>query len=275
VDGFGYEWTKFDQSEVDRAELETVFSQYFSLFPWDTLAAGALGFDLGCGSGRWASLAASRAGMLVALDASLDALRVAVRNAPGCPAVQALAGGLPLRTGSMDFGYSLGVLHHIPDPLQGLTDAVRALKPGAPFLVYLYYAFDNRASWFRAVWKASDLVRQGISRSPSPVRYGLSQVLAATVYLPLARTARLLERRGRPLPWLPLYAYRDRSFYIMRNDALDRFGTRLEQRFTRAEVVQLLEKAGLERVQVSDEVPYWCAVGFKPGARPGASLAGR
>jgi hypothetical protein len=42
-----------------------------------------------------------------------------------------------------------------------------------------------------------------------------------------------------------------------------RFGTPLEKRFTRAEVVSLMEDAGLERVRVSDGAPFWCAVGFR------------
>jgi hypothetical protein len=49
----------------------------------------------------------------------------------------------------MDFGYSLGVLHHVADTEGALRAAVRTLKPGAPLLVYLYYAFDNRPRWSR------------------------------------------------------------------------------------------------------------------------------
>ena len=48
----------------------------------------------------------------------------------------------------MDFGYSLGVLHHIPDTCAGIKACARLLKRGGPFLVYLYYAFDNRAIAF-------------------------------------------------------------------------------------------------------------------------------
>ncbi|MDQ3897647.1 MAG: class I SAM-dependent methyltransferase [Actinomycetota bacterium] len=264
VEGFGYEWTKFDQSEVDPAELEELFSRYFAVFPWDALPPDPVGLDLGCGSGRWALLAEKRSGTVVGVDASADALKVAAEHVPGCPLVQASAGALPIAGESLDFAYSLGVLHHIPDPLAGLTDAVAALKPGAPFLVYLYYAFDNRPPWFRRIWQASDLVRRGISRTPQRVRYALSQVLALVVYLPLARTARALERRGVDVEAMPLVSYKDRSFYAMRTDALDRFGTRLEKRFTKEQVVQLLRQAGLERVRVAEGPPYWCAVGFKP-----------
>lgn len=264
VEGFGYEWTKFDQSSVDSDEMEGYFAQYFALFPWGALPAGAIGFDLGSGSGRWARLAARRTGTVVCIDASASALRVVRRNAPGCPLVLATAGALPLRPASVDFGYSLGVLHHIPDPLRGLTDAVGALGPGAPFLVYLYYALDNRPRWYRRIWHTTDLARKAVSRCPLPVRYGLSQVAALAVYLPLARLAAWFERRGKSVESFPLSAYRHRSLYTMRTDALDRLGTRLEHRFTRTEVVELLQGAGLERVTVSHESPYWCGVGYKP-----------
>ena len=163
----------------------------------------------------------------------------------------------------MDFGYSLGVLHHIPDPQAGLRACVETLKEGAPFLVYLYYAFDNRPPWFRAVWRASDLLRRWISAAPEPLRYAASQLLALTVYWPLARVARAAERRGRSVENWPLAVYRDRSFYAMRTDALDRFGTNLEHRFTADQVRALMTAAGLTDVVVSDSVPYWCAVGFR------------
>ena len=164
----------------------------------------------------------------------------------------------------MDFGYSLGVLHHVPDTAAGIRACAAKLKPGAPFLVYLYYAFDNRPAWFRALWKASDYARWGISRLPPSGRFVVSQVLAGSVYFPLARTAALLERRGVDVERFPLSAYRNHSFYVMRNDALDRFGTRLEHRFTQTQIRDMLAAAGLERIEVSDEFPYWCAVGYRP-----------
>lgn len=263
VAGFGYEWSRFDQSAADPRETRRLFDEYFSIFPWSALPDGAVGFDLGSGSGRWAGLVAPRVGALVCVDASAEALTVSSRNAPGCTHVQASAGALPLRPGGADFGYSVGVLHHIPDPRRGIRDAVRALKPGAPFMVFLYYDFDNRAAWFRALWRVSDHVRRFVSSRPPWVRGAVSDVAAVMVYLPLARLAALLERRGRNVDSVPLSVYRSRSLYVMRTDALDRFGTALEHRFTRQQVRSLLEGAGLEGVRVSDEPPHWCAVGFK------------
>ena len=74
VEGFGAEWSKFDQSELEQAEHEQIFESYFKIFPWDDLPKDAVGFDLGCGSGRWAKKVAPRVGKLICIDASKDAL---------------------------------------------------------------------------------------------------------------------------------------------------------------------------------------------------------
>jgi hypothetical protein len=49
----------------------------------------------------------------------------------------------------------------------------------------------------------------------------------------------------------------------MRTDALDRFGTRLEQRFTRLEIRTLMERSGFQDIVFSDKAPFWCAVGYR------------
>lgn len=266
VEGFGDEWSRFTQAELSAAERDEIFGSYFAVFPWAQLGHDAVGFDLGCGSGRWAQVVASRVGVLHCIDASTAALEVARRNLadyPNCELHHAAVHEIPLEHASADFGYSLGVLHHIPDTQAAMSACTASLKPGAPFLVYLYYAFDNRPLWFRLLWKSTEAARCVVSRSPHSLRYALSQVIAATVYWPLARTARLLERLGRNVESFPLSLYRDRSFYVMRTDALDRFGTRLEQRFTREQIREMMENAGLERITFSEGPPYWCAVGYR------------
>jgi SAM-dependent methyltransferase len=266
VDGFGDEWSRFDQSSLATRDSREVFEAYFRLFPWDSLPQGAAGFDLGCGSGRWAKLVAKKVATLHCIDASEEALSVARRNLaeePNCVFHRASVDAMPLADNSMDFGYSLGVLHHVPDTAGGIRDCVSKLKPGAPFLLYLYYAFDNRPSWFRVVWKVSDYARRAVSHLPHPMRHAASQAIAMAVYLPLARSAKLFERAGFNVANFPLSAYRERSVYVMRTDALDRFGTRLEHRFTADQIRQMMEAAGLERVVFNDSVPFWCAVGYK------------
>lgn len=266
VAGFGEEWTSFDYSSVQQEELEQSFDLYFSIFPWESLPPKAVGFDLGCGSGRWAKLVAPRIGKLYCIDASSAALDVARKKLEPLSNVeffQASVDAIPLNPDSMDFGYSLGVLHHIPDTSAGIKACVEKLKPGAPFLLYLYYAFDNRSGWFRLLWKISDFVRSFISKLPFKLKYMASQVIALLIYYPLARIAWLAGKVIKDVDSFPLSIYRNLSFYAMRTDALDRFGTRLESRFTKKEIEQMMQAAGLEQVTFSSHAPYWCAIGYK------------
>jgi len=168
-----------------------------------------------------------------------------------------------LPANSQDFGYSLGVLHHIPDTIAGIRACVAMLKPGAPFLLYLYYAFDNRTSLFKLAWRCSDLMRQGIYRLPAGLKNLVTDALAVSLYYPLARLSGLVERFGFNVSNIPLSYYRNHSFYTMRTDARDRFGTPLEQRFTREQIRQMMLSAGLRDIRFSERAPYWCAVGFK------------
>jgi hypothetical protein len=164
---------------------------------------------------------------------------------------------------SQDFGYSLGVLHHVPDTAAALRACVAMLKPGAPFLVYLYYALDNRPLLFRVLWRCSDLLRRVIHRLPEWAKHIVTDVIAAAAYWPLARFARVAERLGFGVAGIPLSYYRSHSFYTMRTDARDRFGTPLEQRFTRAQIAAMMRGAGLTDIRFSEQAPFWCAVGIR------------
>jgi SAM-dependent methyltransferase len=265
VKSFSDEWSRFDQYELPIAELLKLFDAYFSLFPWSSLEQGAEGFDMGCGSGRWAKLVAPKVGWLNCVDPS-EAIKVAERalspfdNVSFYKASVEDSGLLPA---SQDFGYSLGVLHHVPDTAAAIRSCVELLKPGAPLLLYLYYAFDNRPVWFRIFWWLTNLLRQRICRLPSNLKNLVTDVIAVFVYWPLARLSSLVGSLGLSVQSIPLSFYRDHSFYTMRTDARDRFGTPLEQRFSRDQIERMMLEAGLTEIRFSDSAPYWCVVGLK------------
>lgn len=266
VEGFGEEWAAYSQEGLSPDEHRRLFDQYFSIFSFDDLPRKSEGFDLGCGTGRWAALVAQRVGTLHCVDPAEKALAVARRRLGDLPNVTFHKAGvdeIPLADASQDFGYSLGVLHHIPDTEAAMASCVSKLKPGAPLLVYLYYAFDNRPGWFRNLWRVSELARRSISHWPFPMKKAATSAIAAFVYWPLARTAKLADAAGADVSNFPLSYYRGASFYTMRTDALDRFGTRLEQRFTRAQIEQMMTRCGLEEIKFRDGPPYWVACGRK------------
>ncbi|MBV5304817.1 MAG: class I SAM-dependent methyltransferase [Chlorobium sp.] len=268
VEGFGDEWLRFDQTEMTDADSLRWFNAYFSVFPWEKLPQNAVGFDLGCGSGRWSKMVAPRVGTLHCIDPSIaiDVARKNLNPYQNCVFHKAGVDDIPLTDHSMDFGYTLGVLHHIPDTLAGLTACVSKLKPGAPFLLYLYYAFDNRPLWYSTLWRLSGLARNVISHLPHSLRFLVSQIIAVLVYWPLARFAKVSELSGINVQHFPLASYRNFGFYVMRTDALDRFGTRLEKRFTKLEIKSMMKRAGLDNITFSDSMPFWCAVGYAKSA---------
>ena len=266
VEGFGEEWDSFDQSLLAKVESKNLFNRYFNIFPGELLKQDSVGIDIGCGSGRWAKHISPLVDELYCVDASIQALEVAKKNlanSNNCIFKNLTTDNLELLDKTFDFGYSLGVLHHIPDTQKALSDCVSVLKKGAPFLLYLYFSFDNKPLWYKLLWRASEFFRYAISRLPFFVKKVVTNLVALLIYFPLARVSFLLEKIGISSDNVPLSSYKDTSFHTMRTDALDRFGTRLEQRFTRKEIHKMMVNAGLIDIVFSEDVPYWTAVGYK------------
>ena len=268
VERFDREWDAF--REVGTADHSEMFGQYFDLIPESELH-GANVLDAGSGAGRWAVQVALRGGHVTAVDIG-ESVYLAIENGRryGVRGVRADITALPFDDGSFDFVYSLGVLHHLEEPERGMAELVRVLRPGGRCLVYVYYALDGRGPVFRAIFRAVDFLRQLLSVAPQPLLTFASTLIAALVYFPLARTSLIAQAVGLTgiARAMPLSFYARRSFRIMRNDSLDRFGTRIEKRFTRQQFLALIRDAGLANIVISDGPPYWHAVGLKPLARP-------
>ena len=91
------------------------------------------------------------------------------------------------------------------------------------------------------------------------MRRFIARAIASLVYFPLARAAKLLQKRGKNVSNFPLHHYANMPFVMLQNDALDRFGTRLEQRFSKKEITEMLGNAGfdLSTLKFSDVEPFW------------------
>ena len=265
VDDFGKEWDQYDQNQSEYG-FEEAFSQYFSLFPNQFLNNNSVGFDAGCGSGRWARYIAPKVKHLYCFDPSQKALNVAKRNLSNfdnCSFECASINDSSIKDNSMDFGYCLGVLHHLPDTKSAMKCCASKLKKGSPLLVYIYYKFDNKPNWFKFVWKCADIIRKIISILPFAIKLLLTKIIAIFIYFPLARASFLLELMGLEVSNIPLSDYRNKPFYFMATDSLDRFGTRLEKRFTKVEILSLMKECGLSSIEFSKFTPYWVAIGYK------------
>lgn len=265
VESFGQEWTKFDQ--FDEKELLDIGNDYFDIVPESILdPTSTIALDMGCGSGRWSKYLSSRVKAIEAIDPSDSVYGAKHYLAPeeNVRVSQASANNIPFDDESFDFVFSLGVLHHMPDTLDGLRQCVNKLKSRGYLLIYLYYALDNRGFIYKTIFKSSTLVRKTISKFPRSLKHFSCDLIGLLVYWPLSRLAWLFRKLGLSF-WssVPLAYYHDKSFKILRNDALDRFGTPLEKRFSRDEITTMLEESGMTNIEFSEKAPYWHVISRK------------
>jgi len=179
AEAFGYEWTQYSQlTDADREE----FLDWIKPLTPDAFA-GRVVLDGGCGKGRHIYLAAQfHAREVVGVDLS-DAVESAFQNTRHLPNVHVLQAdifNLPFAN-PFDVAYSIGVIHHLPDPKQGFLGLCKHVRPGGRVSVWVYGKEGNR--WIE---NFVDPIRIHItSRLPKFATRALSLVLAVPLYLAL------------------------------------------------------------------------------------------
>ena len=265
VKAFGEEWGKFAVHNDE--SVRELRKEYFDIIDETIVNKNSYMIDIGCGSGRWTDYFVDKAGFIEAIDPS-EAVMVAdsmLGKKDNVRVTKASVDTIPWNDETFDFGMSIGVLHHIPDTKQALINCVKKIKRGGHFYVYLYYRFDNRGFLFKAVFYLSNILRLIISRLPAGLKRFVCDILAVVIYWPLSRFAGLLSKMGlkKLAKKIPLEPYANKPFYNLRNDCLDRFGTKLEQRFLKSEIEEMMTAAGLVNIKFGEESAFWHAVGQK------------
>ncbi len=136
ANSFGFEWEKFAKTQVDSFNDvgQSVLRIQNGMGWFEEDVKGKLVLDVGCGSGRFTEIMARWGAEVVGLDYS-NAVDVAKKNTDeldyiNCSYVQGDALKLPFKDNSFDAVFSIGVLQHTADPLRGLREMCRVLKPG-------------------------------------------------------------------------------------------------------------------------------------------------
>ena len=268
VSSFGEEWNSFHGfSEKD---IQALGEQYFDIVRPDMLNETSRIIDIGCGSGRFIKYIQTKYPYQSITGIDPSSAILAADSLIGADEkinlIQAAADNIPFPDEHFDFGYSLGVLHHIPNTPKALNDCVKKIKKDGHFLLYLYYNLDNKPYYFKIIFYLSNLIRLVVSKMPAGLKKAFCAFLAIILYMPFVLLCRFLKFVGvakRIRQNIPLQVYENQSFYIIRNDSLDRFGTPLEQRFSRKQIQAMMEQAGLTDIVFSEKTPYWHSIGRK------------
>ncbi len=264
VESFGEEWNKFGTFSDE--EIKIAGNQYFDIVTEKMLNSESTVLDIGCGSGRWSKFISNRAKFVEAIDPG-NAVTTAFKLTKPCVNVrvtQAGFGGIPFEKESFDFVFSLGVVHHLPDTQAAISEAASLVKKEGWLLLYIYYALDNRGPLYRFIFSCSDLLRKIISSFPKGLKFFSCELIAILIYGPLILLTKFIKLFGGNLyKKIPLSYYAAHPWKISRNDALDRFGTPLEKRFSKQEIENMLVTSGLKHILFSENEPYWHVVAQK------------
>lgn len=250
ADAFGYEWTHFSQLE---ATYEDEFLDWIKPVE-KAFFRDRIVLDGGCGKGRHAALAAAfGAKDVIGVDISdaVDAAFANTRDLPNVHVVQADIYKLPFEA-SFDYAYSIGVLHHLPDPKAGFHSLVRHLKPGGRMSAWVYGQEGN--GWITHL--VSPVRTLLTSRLPRALTKALSFCIAVPMQLALKILYRPVNQRLpaiRGLLFYNDYLYSISGFSFRENysTVFDHLVAPTAFYISREEFARWFEEAGLLNVDIS------------------------
>jgi SAM-dependent methyltransferase len=271
VDRFGEQWNEFDflGEHYEQQFLGWIAPNSPESFRGEVVLEG------GCGKGRHSALIArfgAKDVIAVDLGSAVEAAYRNTRSYENVHVVQADLFNLPIRKGTVDTAFSVGVLHHTPDPRRAFMELVGRVRPGGRAIAWVYGKENNE--W---ILKVVDPVRRKVtSKLPHKAVYQLSKVPAAMVWL---------ASRGlyRPLSKPPFDLVGKRLFYHAYLTAIssfpfaevhsivhDHLTPPIATYLSREEFEEWFREAQLERVTVSwHNENSWRGTGYRP-ERPSA-----
>lgn len=241
---FSYQWTTFVKNFDYYRDLFLSFVHPF-LGPDDF--GDRIILDVGCGSGRPASVAASLGAEVVATDIS-EAVQTAqslVRHYPMVHIIQSDVYSLPFRP-RFDFVYCVGVIQHLPDPDRALRSISKVISPGHRLVIWVY---GIREFWYRPI----DWMRKLTVKLPFKVLHGISIGLAAISEVSLLIPYRVLSRIAVTKRLAEKIPGRIFAKFPFRENVLgwfDRLGAPVTQYFSKADVETMLQNAGFREIAI-------------------------
>ncbi len=208
AENFGWQWTHFTQADELYNEqflgwLQPVKPEFFR----DKLI-----LEGGCGKGRHTSLAAEWGAKEVVgidLSAAVESAFQATKHLPNAHIVQADIYQLPFKK-AFDYAFSIGVLHHTPDPQKAFASLAGKVKKGGALSAWIYGAENNE--WITSY--VNPVREKFTSKINQPTLYQLSKLPTLGVYLASKLVYKPLNKTSKPLA--------ERLFY---NDYLNHLGT--------------------------------------------------
>lgn len=257
---FGYEWNRWPRVQFEAENAGRPMAGWTTRM-WEQITnvnedavRDRSVVEFGCGPGRFLDVVRRKGGKAVGIDLS-QAVEAARRNFAYDPNVLVIQGDLlhpPFRQGVFDGGYSIGVLHHTPDPEAGLLQLGRTIKPGGWMACCVYqkasiYDYDSTARLRRvhARLKARFGYRPALAYSYFSA-YALTPFFRIGKRIPLLRgVLDSLEKK-----WLVVMYLRDTRWRVL--DTFDAITPSIASTHTAEEVEAWMTLSGCTNIRHTD-----------------------
>jgi SAM-dependent methyltransferase len=256
---FGYQWNKFEKTQIDSI-IQTGRSRtrFLEETLWDSkLLSNKLVLDAGCGAGRFSEIALELGSRLIAVDFS-SAVDTAQRNLKSERklVVQADLSNLPIQSNSIDYIYCIGVLQHTKNPEAIVKELVRCLKFGGELTLTFY----EDSSWHVKLY-SKYLIRPITKRIPpelllkflvktSLIWFPLTSLLFS-LPKPLSRVFRFLI----PIANYVEYEYRSKQDALNEAvlDTFDMLSPAYDRPIKKSTILKWMASSGVEMLQISHQ----------------------
>ncbi|MFN6314841.1 MAG: methyltransferase domain-containing protein [Planctomyces sp.] len=258
ISDFGSQWTRFDDIDSGYYGREILFDDILKPLVAAEDVAGKVVADIGSGTGRIVRMLASAgAAKIFAIEPS-EAISVLRRNVAGIRQIECLhvdGASLPCEP-ALDWVFSIGVIHHIPDAKQVMSSCFRALKPRGRVAIWLYGREGNELYLCFVL-----PLRRVLRCCPDLMLTALSWFAVP-----------MLRMYGWACRWMSLPM---RTYFVGHISKLssrqvmvtvfDQLNPAYAKYYTKSEAIELLEQSGFVDVQVHHRHGYsWTVVGRKP-----------
>ncbi len=145
ADSFSYQWNRWGLIQFERFNKGYPMEGHTRTI-WERVTGvtgsltGKTVVDWGCGTGRFIEIAREKKAKVIGIDLSYS-VEIAQQQFADDPNVLIIQGDIlnsPIAHSTADLGYSIGVLHHTPNPKQGFHELVKMIKPKGRVAVSVY-----------------------------------------------------------------------------------------------------------------------------------------
>ena len=241
ADAFGYSWTHYPKKNPYTEEQWRDWVVPLTEADFE----GKRVLDVGCGLGGFAEYArrwGAEHVVGVDLSAAIDAAHE--RLGDDVDLVQGDIYAMPLADDGFDLAYSIGVLHHLPDPERGFQAMVRTVRPGGLVFAWVYGREGNGL-----IVRVVDPVRRRVlSRLPRGfLKWAVSLPLAAVLW-PFVAAA----RRGASFPYSAYFRFLgQRDFGFTHGVVFDHLVAPTSHYIRREDFAAWFERGGLVDVRIT------------------------